>query len=138
MVLGGIATARSCAGAVHSSERLTGGKERLQQNGFWGTALLRVETVLGQRRQVFVKGGVTVRASEGKQAKPPVFILNVKPERKPLPPVEDNKPQLSLENYDFLNLVVDPNHRSGNHRPFHLIVSNSLILEEPILVAFIC
>lgn len=52
--------------------------------------------------------------SEGsKPVRPPVFVLNVKPERKPLPVVEDTKPLLSLENYDFQNLVVDPNHRSG-------------------------
>jgi hypothetical protein len=124
MALGG-ATASSrttCTGTVRFSENL-------RQNGFLGATLLPMETVVGQRRKELVKGGVmTVRASEGKQNKPPVFILNVKPERKPLPLVEDNKPLLSLENYDFQNLVVDPNHRSGNGRPLRLIVANVVIL----------
>lgn len=91
----------------------------VKENGFRGTSLREACEVSRQpRRRVTI-----VRAaapSEGsKPVKPPVFVLNVKPERKPLPVVEDTKPLLSLENYDFENLVVDPNHRSGTYRPLH-------------------
>ena len=64
----------------------------------------------GHRRQQ--RGGVIVRASENRPPKPPIFVLNVKPERKVVEYVD--KPAItSLENYDFTNLAVDPNHRSG-------------------------
>ena len=64
----------------------------------------------GRRRQQ--RGGVIVRASENRPPKPPIFVLNVKPERKVVEHVD--KPAItSLENYDFTNLAVDPNHRSG-------------------------
>ncbi|KAG0630214.1 hypothetical protein M758_1G162900 [Ceratodon purpureus] len=111
MLLEGVTTVRSCAGSVFrqpscSSDSLSRGAESLQQSGFLGTALLRKEDGAGQRRQV--TRGLMVRAL--KEAKPPVFILN-KPERKPV--AEERKPLLSLEDYDFDNLVVDPNHRSG-------------------------
>jgi hypothetical protein len=117
MLLEGTTTA--CAGSVFrhpsgASESFFRGAESLQQNAFLGTALLRKEDAPGQRRQV--TRGVVVRAL--KEAKPPVFILN-KPERKPLP--EERKPLQSLEDYDFDNLVVDPNHRSGNNHSLRLL-----------------
>ena len=128
MLLEGVTTVRSCAGSVFrqpscSSDSLSRGAESLQQSGFLGTALLRKEDGAGQRRQV--TRGLMVRAL--KEAKPPVFILN-KPERKPV--AEERKPLLSLEDYDFDNLVVDPNHRSGNHslRSLALYVLSSTLL----------
>lgn len=124
MLLEGIATVRSCAGSAFrhpscGSESFSRGNESLQQSGFLGTALVRTEDVAGQTRQA--SRGMTVRAL--KETKPPVFILN-KPERKLVP--EDRKPLLSLENYDFDNLIVDPNHRSGNHSLHSLAFSFSV------------
>ena len=112
MLLEGITTT-SYAGSVFrhpscGSESFSKGNESLQQSGFLGTGLVRKEDVARQKRQV--SRAVTVRAL--KEAKRPIFILN-KPERKLVP--EERKPLLSLENYDFDNLVVDPNHRSGSH-----------------------
>lgn len=135
MVIEGIAAVRSYAGALFrdincSSENRIGGNDTLQQSGFLGTILLRKENVSGLQRQV--GSGLTVRASEEKQVnqgklqakrpKAPTFILNVKPERKPM--AEEPKPFLSLEDYDFENLIVDPNHRSGNHFSSSLVLAS--------------
>lgn len=81
----------------------------LARKSFLGT---RVAQKVRVRCSRSVSVGIGVRASERGSPKPPVFVLNVKPERKAL--LQEEKLPVSLENYDFGDFKVDPNHRSGN------------------------
>ena len=79
----------------------------LARKSFLGTRV--AQKVRVRCRNVAV--GIGVRATDRGNPKPPVFVLNVKPERKAL---QEEKPPVSLENYDFGDFKVDPDHRSGN------------------------
>lgn len=97
-----------------------------------GVVVAEEAPAAGHRRHR--RGGVIVRASENRPPKPPIFVLNVKPERKVVEYVD--KPAItSLENYDFTNLAVDPNHRSGT---FFCCFFPSLVPFSTIMEGFMC